>query len=58
MGRFDAAIFSVEESYLMRSIAIPSLSHHMESLDRPNKALPEAKGAPLSVRMAEGRPGT
>ena len=43
---------------MMRSIAMPSLSHHTDSLDKPNRALPEAKGAPLSVRMAAGRPNS
>ena len=55
---------------MMRSIAMPSLSHHTDSLDKPNRALPEAKGAPpgsclrqargqaQSVRMAAGRPNS
>ncbi|MDN2568637.1 hypothetical protein N1F89_20635, partial [Aquibium sp. A9E412] len=34
---------------------MPSLSHQTESLDKPNKALPEAKGTPLSVRIAGGQ---
>jgi hypothetical protein len=41
---------------LMRSIAMPSLSHHTDSLERLNKALGLAKGTPLSERMASGRP--
>ena len=41
---------------LMRSIAMPSLSHQTESLERLNKALGLAKGTPLSDRMADGRP--
>ena len=43
---------------LMRSIAIPSLSHQTESLDRLKSALGLAKGTPLSVRMAFGRPNS
>ena len=35
---------------------MPSLSHQMATLERPNGALAEAKGAPLSVRIAPGRP--
>ena len=41
---------------LMRSIAIPSRSHHTDSFERLNKALGLAKGTPLSERMASGRP--
>jgi hypothetical protein len=41
---------------LMRSMAMPSRSHQRESFDRLNKALGLAKGAPLSERMACGRP--
>ena len=41
---------------LMRSMAMPSLSHQTESLERLNKALGLAKGTPLSERMASGRP--
>ena len=40
----------------MRSIAMPSRSHHTDSFERLNKALGLAKGTPLSDRMASGRP--
>ncbi len=40
----------------MRWIWIPSLSHQTASFESPNNALPEAKGTPLSVRMAPGSP--
>src|SRR5947209_15623722 len=36
---------------LMRSMPIPSRSHHTESFERLNKALGLAKGTPLSERM-------
>ena len=39
----------------MRRWRMPSLIHHTESLLRPQKA-GVANGAPLSVRMASGRP--
>jgi hypothetical protein len=35
---------------------MPSRSHQTESLLRPNSAQALAKGTPLSVRMALGRP--
>ena len=41
---------------LMRSMAMPSLSHQTESLERLNRALGLAKGTPLSERIACGRP--
>jgi hypothetical protein len=41
---------------LMRSIAMPSLSHQTASFDRLKRALGLAKGTPLSERMACGRP--
>ena len=41
---------------LMRSRRIPRRSHHTESLLSPNSAHALAKGTPLSVRMALGRP--
>ena len=41
---------------LMRSMAMPSLSHQTESFERLNRALGLAKGTPLSERMASGRP--
>ena len=40
----------------MRWILIPRRSHQMASRERPNSALGEAKGTPLSVRMAPGSP--
>jgi hypothetical protein len=40
----------------MRSMPIPSLSHHTERRLRPKKALALAKGTPLSVRIASGNP--
>jgi len=40
----------------MRSIEIPRRSHHTDSLLKPKKALVLAKGTPLSLRMARGRP--
>jgi hypothetical protein len=40
----------------MRSIWIPSRSHHTESLESPNREFGEAKGTPLSVRMEAGSP--
>jgi hypothetical protein len=40
----------------MRSMPMPRRNHQTESLERPNKALALAKGVPLSVRMALGRP--
>ena len=40
----------------MRWMFMPKRSHHTESFDKPNRALPEAKGTPLSVRIAPGRP--
>ena len=43
---------------LMRSISMPSRSHQTESLERLNKALGLAKGTPLSVRMAVGKPNS
>ena len=42
----------------MRSISMPSRSHQTDSRDSPNKALGLAKGTPLSVRMALGRPNS
>jgi len=41
---------------LMRSMAMPSLSHQTESFERLNRALGLAKGTPLSERMASGKP--
>src|SRR5204863_3182614 len=41
---------------LMRSMAMPSLSHHTESFEILNRALGLAKGTPLSERMASGSP--
>jgi hypothetical protein len=38
----------------MRSGTIPSLIHHTASRDNPASAV-EAKGAPLSVRIARGK---
>jgi hypothetical protein len=35
---------------LMRSIAMPSLSHQTESFERLDRALGPAKGTPLSER--------
>ena len=43
---------------LIRSISMPSLSHQTESLERLKRALGLAKGTPLSVRMALGRPNS
>jgi len=43
---------------LMRSIAMPSLSHQTDSFDSPKRALGLAKGTPLSVRMASGKPNS
>ena len=40
---------------MMRSMPMPKRSHHTESLERPKKAT-LAKGAPLSVRIARGKP--
>ena len=37
---------------LMRSMAMPSLSHQTESLERLNRPLGLAKGTPLSERIA------
>jgi hypothetical protein len=37
---------------------MPSLSHQTESFDNPNSALALAKGVPLSVRIAVGRPNS
>jgi hypothetical protein len=34
----------------------PEPGHQIASFESPNSALGEAKGAPLSVRMAPGRP--
>ena len=45
-------------SGLMRSICMPSLSHQTESFERLNSALGEAKGTPLSVLIACGRPNS
>src|SRR4029079_17593100 len=39
-----------------RSISMPSLSHHTDSLDRLKRELGLANGTPLSVRMALGKP--
>ena len=39
---------------LIRSMPIPSLSHHIDSFERLNGALGEAKGTPLPVRIADG----
>jgi hypothetical protein len=41
---------------LMRSIAIPSRNHQTDNLLNPNKAQGEENGAPLSVRIARGKP--
>src|SRR6185437_10805693 len=41
---------------LMRSIAMPSLSHQTESFDRLNSPLGLANGTPLSERIASGSP--
>jgi hypothetical protein len=41
---------------LMRSMPIPRRSHYTESLVKPKKAPPLAKGMPLSVRIARGSP--
>ena len=43
---------------LIRSMSMPSLSHQTDSLDRLKSALGLAKGTPLSVRMAIGRPNS
>jgi len=43
MSRFDA-------------LDLDTRNHHTESLLRPYRALPQAKGIPLSVRMARGSP--
>ena len=40
----------------MRSMLMPSRSHQTESLERLNRPLGEAKGTPLSERMARGKP--
>src|ERR1700758_3723435 len=40
----------------MRSIPMPSRSHHTASLLKLNQACAEAKGTPLSLRMLAGRP--
>jgi hypothetical protein len=40
----------------MRSTPITKRSHHTESLERPKKAPRLAKGTPLSLRIALGRP--
>jgi hypothetical protein len=40
----------------MRSMAMPSLSHQTESFEGLNRALGLAKDAPLSERMASGKP--
>jgi hypothetical protein len=40
----------------MRSIAMPSRSHHTDGFERLNKAFGLAKGTPLSERMANGMP--
>ena len=42
----------------MRSISIPSLSHQTESFERLKRELGLAKGTPLSVRIALGRPNS
>ena len=41
---------------LMRSMAMPRLSHQTDSLERLYRALGLAKGTPLSERMATGKP--
>ena len=43
---------------LMRSMAMPSLSHQTDSLERLKSALGLAKGTPLSVLIALGRPNS
>jgi len=40
----------------MRSMLMPSRNHHTASLERLNNPLGEAKGTPLSERIACGRP--
>ena len=40
----------------MRSIAIPSRNHQTASLLSPYNAHDDAKGTPLSVRIARGKP--
>ena len=40
----------------MRSMAMPSLSHQTERRESPYKPLGLAKGTPLSLLMARGRP--
>jgi hypothetical protein len=42
----------------MRSMAMPSRSHHTDRRLKPKKALALANGTPLSVRMASGRPNS
>jgi hypothetical protein len=43
---------------LMRSMSMPSLSHQTANRDRLNKPLGLAKGTPLSVLIALGRPNS
>ena len=43
---------------LIRSIRIPSFSHQTDNGLKPKKALGEAKGTPLSVRIASGSPNS
>jgi hypothetical protein len=40
----------------MHSMAMPSLSHQTDSLERLKREFGPAKGTPLSVRMAVGNP--
>ena len=42
----------------MRSIEIPKRSHHTDKRERLNKPFGEAKGTPLSERMAWGNAWT
>ena len=53
---FVAAILFRGGRGLMRSILIPSLSHHTDSLLSPQRALQQEKGTRLSVRIVRGSP--
>lgn len=43
---------------LIRSMSMPSLSHHTDNRERLNSALGLAKGTPLSVLIARGKPNS
>jgi predicted ATPase len=56
-GDYTAASAQADQVKAL-AIAMPSLSHQTESLERLKREFGLAKGTPLSVRMARGRPNS